>query len=144
MAAVSSQSCIGYGYVPARVVDSVFDAAARLLLPAGGALDAISYSTGAGSHAVHPSLAPHDDAKPGPAQLLRLAAALRLECRGGYMVGDHLSDLQAGRAAGVTPILVRTGGGRDTEQQLAGQAEWADLVIVDDLPAAARYILKQG
>lgn len=31
------------------------------------------------------------------------------------MIGDQLSDLRAARAAGVTPILVRTGKGAETQ-----------------------------
>ncbi|MFK4041891.1 HAD hydrolase-like protein [Nonomuraea wenchangensis] len=51
-----------------------------------------------------------------------------------YLIGDRSSDIAAARAAGVRPILVRTGDGRTTEQA------WGDAPacpVVDDLVAAA-------
>ncbi len=139
--AVSSQSAIGYGYVTTEVVDSVFDRLARFLWTRGVCFDAFYYSSGAGDHAVHPGLAPHGDSKPSPHYLLAAAEQFQLDLTGSYMVGDNVSDLQAGRAAGVHPILVRTGSGTAVAQQLAGQAEWADLTVVADVGAAASLIL---
>jgi len=59
-----------------------------------------------------------------------------------YMVGDKLSDLECGWNAGVkASILVRTGYGAKAECAPARQLTRA--VIVDDLPAAADWILGQ-
>jgi histidinol phosphatase-like enzyme len=56
------------------------------------------------------------------------------------MIGDKLIDLECGWNAGVqASLLVRTGYGRTEEQKLAGNASRA--VVVDDLPAAADWIL---
>jgi D-glycero-D-manno-heptose 1,7-bisphosphate phosphatase len=75
--------------------------------------------------------------KPKPGLLLRAAEELGLDCRASWMIGDKISDIQAGRAAGCRPVLVRTGYGREAE---AGAPE--GLPVVDDLSAAAGYILR--
>lgn len=50
--------------------------------------------------------------KPRPGLLLQAAEALNLDLSRSFMIGDALSDLQAGRAAGVREaMLVRTGRG---------------------------------
>jgi histidinol phosphatase-like enzyme len=55
------------------------------------------------------------------------------------MVGDMLSDMLAGRNAGCRgSILVRTG----EPEELAAAERYADYVV-DDLPAAASWILSQ-
>jgi D-glycero-D-manno-heptose 1,7-bisphosphate phosphatase len=59
-----------------------------------------------------------------------------------FIVGDKLIDLECGWNAGVRKsILVRTGYGRKTEQQ--NVAEMDRAIVVDDLSAAADWILTQ-
>lgn len=75
-----------------------------------------------------------DPPKPSPAMIKRAAAELNLDLSGSFLIGDRSSDIAAARAAGVRPILVRTGDGRATEQS------WGDTpacTVVDDLVAAA-------
>ena len=80
---------------------------------------------------------PHTDAdhcecrKPKPGMLLTAADKLSIDLASSYFVGDTRRDLEAARAAGVTPILI----------------DWPynqDLVVpyrVKDLAEAARVIL---
>ncbi len=49
--------------------------------------------------------------KPKPGMLRAAARELELELEGSYIVGDRTTDLQAGLATGVQPILVLTGDG---------------------------------
>ena len=53
-----------------------------------------------------------------------------------FLVGDKCSDIQAGRNAGATTFLVRTGHGLEAERS----AKCAPHYIVDDLKAAAERI----
>ncbi|MBI2297677.1 MAG: metallophosphoesterase [Armatimonadetes bacterium] len=76
---VSSQSAVGAGYVTTAVVSSVFDHLARALAADGASWDAYYFSTGAGSWAVHPSLADDPHGKPRPDYLLRAADGARSE-----------------------------------------------------------------
>ena len=142
LAAISSQSCVGYGYATHAVVDSVFDKLARDLWTEDQVCwSAYAYSTGAGSHAVHPSLADTSNAKPSPAMLQQLAELLGLDLGRSLMVGDNLSDLQAGLAAGAQPVLVRTGHGAANEGKLAERPELAEAWVCDDLNDLANRLL---
>jgi D-glycero-D-manno-heptose 1,7-bisphosphate phosphatase len=79
--------------------------------------------------------------KPSPQFLLDARDEFGIDLASSYMVGDKMADLECGWNAGVRrSILVRTGYGArlELENQL-GQA-----VVVDDLPAAAAWILKEG
>jgi D-glycero-D-manno-heptose 1,7-bisphosphate phosphatase len=61
----------------------------------------------------------------------------------GYYVGDKLSDLKAAHKIGATPILVRTGYGLETEQQL-NKFTYRDIkkktIVFDDLSSFADWI----
>lgn len=64
--------------------------------------------------------------KPKPGLLLQAARELDLDLSRSWMIGDALTDLQAGQAAGVQPLLVLTG--RGGEQQAAHRLDgFADL-----------------
>ena len=74
-----------------------------------------------------------DCRKPGPGMLLRAARELALDLPASVIVGDRLSDVQAGRAAGVGHcVLVRSGHPLEP-----GDAQQADAVY-DDLAAFSR------
>jgi|SRR6185503_2539009 len=78
--------------------------------------------------------------KPSPQFLFDARAEFALDLQQSYMVGDKLVDLACGWNAGVKrSILVRTGYGAKVESQRT--PEVARAVIVDDIPAAAAWIL---
>lgn len=99
---------------------------AQLLAAEGARLDA----------AYHCPHAPTtcDCRKPHPGMLRRAARELRIELDQSVIIGDRDTDLMAGRAAGTSAILVRTGEG--------GSAAADADIVVDDLPAAVRLILR--
>lgn len=73
-----------------------------------------------------------DCRKPAPGLLLGLAARLGLDLPASILVGDKLSDVQAGRAAGVGRcFLVRSG--QALEEAASRQAD----AVFDDLAACA-------
>jgi D-glycero-D-manno-heptose 1,7-bisphosphate phosphatase len=80
-----------------------------------------------------------DCRKPGPAMLLQAARELSLDLGDSVIVGDRLSDVRAGRAAGVGRcVLVRSGHALE-----AGDAQQADAVY-DDLAAFATAWLSEN
>jgi D-glycero-D-manno-heptose 1,7-bisphosphate phosphatase len=80
-----------------------------------------------------------DCRKPGPGMLLRAARELGLDLGASAIVGDRLTDVQAGRAAGVGHcVLVRSG-----HPLQPGDAQQADAVH-DDLAAFADAWLASG
>lgn len=76
--------------------------------------------------------------KPNPGMLLAAAAALDVDLVRSFMVGDKVSDVLAGLAAGASPILVRTGYGRDAECE---EGLPAGTPVVDSVVGAIDRIL---
>lgn len=56
------------------------------------------------------------------------------------VIGDSWRDLAAALSVGATPILVRTGKGRQTEQQQADALAHHHIVVADDLAAAVYHL----
>ncbi len=104
----------------------------RLLSELGGHVDGIFFC-------------PHgpDDGcgcrKPQPGLLHDIARRYQIDLAGVPLVGDSLRDIQAARAAGACPILVRTGNGQRTERENA--ADLAGVAVYDDLAAVADSML---
>ncbi|MEU5867989.1 HAD-IIIA family hydrolase [Nonomuraea sp. NPDC047529] len=131
---VTNQSCVGLGYVEPGTLDEVHDRMSELLAGEGVAVDAIYSSPVAGEQAISARYNVGDAPKPSPAMIRRAAAELNLDLSESCLIGDRSSDIAAAQAAGVRPILVRTGDGRATERA------WGDApacLVVDDLVAAA-------
>ena len=86
-----------------------------------------------------------DCRKPRPGLLLRAAEELGLNLRASFMIGDRMSDIAAGAAAGCRAVLVQTGKHREPPIQTAEPPD--PLLKPDwtcaDLSAAAQWILNQ-
>jgi len=114
---ITNQAGVGRGYFPLSVVEDVNARLVQLIETSGGRIDGVF---------VCPH-APHDGCecrKPKPGLLLQAAACLNLDLHRSFMIGDALSDILAGRQAGVRDaLMVRTGRGR---QQLK---EWEPAAL---------------
>jgi D-glycero-D-manno-heptose 1,7-bisphosphate phosphatase len=87
--------------------------------------------------------APSRGRKPSPQFLFDAREEFALNLSESFMVGDKLIDLECGWNAGVKKsILVRTGYGAECERSSPGKIHRA--VVVDDLIAAAHYILNEN
>ncbi len=74
--------------------------------------------------------------KPRPGMLLRASRALDIDPAASFLVGDRLSDVQAGRAAGVGKcFVVRTG--HTLSEEVIGAADG----VYDDLLACVKAML---
>lgn len=79
--------------------------------------------------------------KPQPGMLLQAAEEYALDLSQSIMIGDALTDVKAGRAAGVRlSVLLLTGRGRD-QAALPEAAELAPISIYKDLTAALFEII---
>jgi D-glycero-D-manno-heptose 1,7-bisphosphate phosphatase len=83
---------------------------------------------------------PCDCRKPKPGMLRRAAAELGLDLANSYLVGDKVSDLAAGGAAGCKTMLVRTGHGASVDPATA-DAQWNLVHVAADLSEAVRRLL---
>jgi D-glycero-D-manno-heptose 1,7-bisphosphate phosphatase len=117
---VSNQSGLARGLFQEEDLDAVQRELARQLASSGASIDAWYHCP------YHPAFpdryaATAPDRKPAPGMLLRAAREHGLHLGQSIVVGDKLSDLEAGQRAGCRSLLVRTGYGADTERaMLAG------------------------
>jgi D-glycero-D-manno-heptose 1,7-bisphosphate phosphatase len=102
---VTNQSAIGRGIITMAQADTINHHIVGEIENAGGRVDAVF-------------MCPHtpqdqcDCRKPRPGMLLQATEQFNLDLSHSFMIGDSLTDLLAGRAAGVREsIIVRTGRG---------------------------------
>jgi D-glycero-D-manno-heptose 1,7-bisphosphate phosphatase len=124
LSVVTNQSALGRGLLDPATLERIHDRIRR-----EAAIEAIYYC-------------PHgpddgcDCRKPAPGLLLRAMADSGIPSRSTIFVGDSARDVEAARAAGITPYLVRTGKGRRTEAEL-GEA----IPTYEDIGAVANALL---
>ena len=134
---VTNQAGIGRGFMTEAALVDIHTRMDASLQGAGARLEAVLYCP-------HLPTDGCDCRKPQPGMLRRAARELSLDLASSYFVGDSITDLQAGLAAGCQPILVLTGLGSDHHRDLAADPALRDVPVVNDLPAAVRLILDQA
>lgn len=133
LALVTNQSGVGRGFFAIDAVSRVNERVLALLAREGVTIDAIF-------------VCPHQPEercacrKPGTGMLKRAARALGATPTQAFVIGDKVCDIEMGRRAGATTLLVRTGWGRETETQPEAQPQY----VAADLLEAARVIVSQG
>lgn len=139
---ITNQACVGLGYVTAGTLAEVHDRMAALLAAEGAAVDAIYASFEAGPKGITEQYRTSLTRKPQPTMLHQAVTDLNLDLAGAHMVGDRQTDVDTAIAAGITPILVRTGYGKFAEQAWQDEDNTAArCAVVDDLSAVATEIL---
>jgi D-glycero-D-manno-heptose 1,7-bisphosphate phosphatase len=130
---VSNQSGVGRGYFTLADVERVNRRLLAELAGFGARIEKIYIAPEA------PDV-PSRGRKPSPQFLFDARDEFGLDLARSYLIGDKLIDLECGWNAGVdSSILVRTGYGAELEPQSAALLHGA--VVVDDLPAAAGWII---
>jgi D-glycero-D-manno-heptose 1,7-bisphosphate phosphatase len=132
---VTNQSGVARGYYAEDDVENLHRHIASELEQSGAKVDAWLYCphhpTGRGSYAL-----PCNCRKPLPGMLLEAAVRYDIDLENSTMIGDKQADIDAGKAAGCSTILVRTGYGANEEQCVGPQT-----VVCDDLLSAVKYLL---
>lgn len=102
---VTNQSAVGRGIISLEQAQEINTKLLNIIRQAGGRIDGIFMCP----HAPHENC---DCRKPQPGLLFQAAEKLSLDLSRSMLIGDALSDLLAGQAAGLpNTILVRTGRG---------------------------------
>jgi len=127
---VTNQSGITRGLLGIETLHRIHEKMHRLVHKAGGMIDAVLFCTSTDDN--------HPDRKPNPGMLLELSKRLEVDLKGVPMVGDSLRDIQAARAVGAQPILVRSGKGNRT---LMLKFDKQKLPIFENLAEASRYVI---
>ena len=140
IAIASNQSGLSRGYFRVDDLEAIHARLCRQVEEEGGIIAGIFYC---------PHL-PQEGCscrKPATGLLEAMETELGLSPRGAFFIGDSLQDLQAARAFGCQPVLVRTGKGAATYNTLqfdeAAVPDRDTIPVYDDLAAAARGILRQ-
>lgn len=131
---VTNQSAIGRGLITLEQAEEINQRVVAAVTASGGRVDATF-------------MCPHTPQegcncrKPLPGLFLQAAEKLNLDLSRSFMVGDALSDLQAGRTAGVREaMLVQTGRGQ-AQMHLTEAALLQPFHIFDSLSDAFDHIL---
>lgn len=131
---VTNQSAVGRGILRLEHAIGINHRLVECVAQAGGRVDGIYMCP----HA------PQDNCicrKPEPGLLIQAARELSLDLPGSVLIGDAISDVLAGQAAGLRDtILVRSGRGREQER-LARPPGLKPFQIYDNLEEALRMIL---
>ena len=135
-AVVTNQAGVARGYFPELVVHEVHARLNEAMASGGARLDGLYVCLHHPREGRPPYRTDCDCRKPRPGLLTRAAAELGLDLRASVMVGDRLSDVAAGHAAGAAGVLVLTGYGLgEWESRPAGGEIKPDHVAPDLLDA---------
>ena len=133
---VTNQSAIGYGFVSEPIVRAVHERMHALLAAGGAFVDAVYYTKSGGPEN---NVVPGWDHLPTAKSSIVLQALneLPLDRDRSWIVGDRLTDLEAGEEAGLKAgFLVQTGRGRSEAAKAT-----KPVIVVADLAAAMEKIL---
>lgn len=132
---VTNQSAVGRGIISLQTVWEINNRLVRIIQQTGGRIDAVYVCPHApGDHC--------DCRKPEPGLLLQAAEAHDLDLGRSIMIGDTLSDIMAGQAAGLRQtVLVRTGLGAEQEI-LTKAAALKPFLIYDTLEEALSKLIE--
>jgi D-glycero-D-manno-heptose 1,7-bisphosphate phosphatase len=131
---VTNQSAIGRGLVDLIEVQHINERLVQHINAAGGRVDGIFICP----HAPEADCACR---KPRPGLLIQAANVLSLDLARSIMIGDALTDLQAGAAAGIPKLaLVRTGRGAAQAEALQ-KSQLVHYTIFDTLSDALKALV---
>ena len=129
---ISNQSGIARGFFRDEDLRKIHDKMTAALRAEGIALDGIYYC-------------PHHPAeqcscrKPSPALVLEASRSYDIDLRGSFFIGDRVSDIETGKNAGCSTILVLTGAGEEALRELPASRQPDH--VARDLFVAVSWIL---
>lgn len=127
----TNQSGVARGYFDVSTLNAMHDKLHSVINDAGGQVEGIFYCP----HS------PSDNCtcrKPLPGLLQQIEERYSLSVKDVPFIGDSLSDIECARAMNARPLLVRTGKGIKTEQNI----DAADNIpVFDNLSDAVNYLL---
>lgn len=123
---ISNQSGIARGHFSEQQVEDLHTWLMAELAKHGAYIDGFYYCPHHAEFGIGEYKTVCDCRKPSPGMLLKAAEDWNIDLEQSYMVGDHNSDVEAGRGAGVKSIFVRTGHGSHEE-----------AFVASDIPKAA-------
>jgi D-glycero-D-manno-heptose 1,7-bisphosphate phosphatase len=133
---VTNQACVGKGLVSPSALDALHRHMAREIGLAGGRIEAVLCCT-------HRAEAGCTCRKPAPGMLHLARDRYGVDLSRAIFIGDSASDVGAAAAVGMQAMLVLSGLGWRTAQQLAGETT-CEYQIALNLAHAARLVLARN
>jgi D-glycero-D-manno-heptose 1,7-bisphosphate phosphatase len=136
---VTNQSGIARGFLTEAQLSDVHAELTSRLLSQNARIDGIYYCPHHPSIGAGPYRKDCDCRKPKPGLIVRAARELDIDLTRSFSIGDRMSDVLAGKNAGLTSLLVRTGYGT---QELASLPPGTPQIdhVADDLYGAIQYV----
>jgi D-glycero-D-manno-heptose 1,7-bisphosphate phosphatase len=134
---VSNQSGVGRGYFSTATLEAIHQQLAKQLATHGARVDAIYYCP-------HQPSEGCECRKPKAGMLVRAAQEHGIDMRRSFMVGDKVSDLDAGRQVGCRAVLVLTGYGERTRETSKNSNLQPDHISTDLYDAVEWILAEEG
>lgn len=136
---VTNQSAVGRGLVPLTTANSINRKIIRQIEDFGGHIDRLLMCP-------HAPFDRCDCRKPAPGLLLQAARELNIDLEQSVIIGDALTDIEAGKRAGIgRSILVMTGRGLEQINTKRADAEVLQPIILhNDLYDACLQLLGES
>lgn len=133
---VTNQSGVARGYYSEEDLKAFHQVFQARLQEEGQSIDAYYYcphhpEKGLGKYKIDCSCR-----KPKTGMLEQGIAEYNIDRTKSYMIGDKGADVRAGKAAGLAPVLVRTGYGKEEEKTL----DKDEAMVFDNVLAFAKYL----
>lgn len=135
---VSNQAGIAYGYYQEKHAVLLNLAMKEELAKEGAHIDAIYYCPHHPEAKIERYRADCNCRKPKPGMLKKAEKEFNIDLKRSFMVGDKLSDIEAGKRAECRTVMVRTGHGAE----VLGSSEIECDYVADDLSDAVGYLLR--
>ncbi len=126
----SNQSGITRGYFTISTLNAMHEKMHELVQLAGGHIDGVFFCP-------HVPSDQCECRKPEPGLLYEIADRFSVSLDKVFFIGDSLSDIEAAKNANARPLLVRTGKGKITEQNITDHP----VPVFDNLAEASQAII---
>jgi len=138
IAVATNQAGLARGWLTVAELEGIHHKMCAEVERLGGKIEGIFYCP-------HDSHDGCDCRKPRTGLLDAIEAHLGADLRGAHMVGDSLKDIQAARAKGCQPVLVRTGKGTQTETTTLLWPHYGEnTLIFENLADFAQFLIKKA
>jgi D-glycero-D-manno-heptose 1,7-bisphosphate phosphatase len=134
VAIASNQSGIARGYFSLETLAAMSVKMNDMLSPLGGRIDALFFCP-------HGPRDGCDCRKPRPGMLTDIGNRFQTSLGNVLFVGDNINDVNAARAAGAKPVVVKTGKGEQTAEMMA-ETNMNNIPVYDDLADLVNSILE--
>jgi len=138
---ISNQSGIARGMLSEDMLQSIDKKLQKEVLKGGGYIDGIYYCPHHPEHGVYPYKLQCECRKPHNGLIKKASKKHDIDLNDSVMIGDKLSDIEAGKKSGTKTVLVLTGSGKKANESKELEKMKPDY-IAENLYNAAKWVLE--